>query len=254
MSAYLIDHPPVQRQFKERGAKPTGLIVVHTAESTPDWVDHDTGAEGVARFIQGRSDFGSYHLIVDSDSIVLLVPLHLQAYGDGTGSNPIAVHVSAATQAAKWAAAPDEWRRETVRNMAEASARAARWLKDEHGITVPAKRVTKARSDDGQPGFIPHGDRDPGRRSDPGTGFPWAVFLDDFTSAMHPAPKTPSITAALESTGDERVAALRRVMRRGSEEAQEAATMWLRGIAQRERGEDKIEAARKALRALEVKD
>jgi hypothetical protein len=254
MTAYLIEHPPVQRQFRERGAKPTGLLVVHTAESTPDWVDHDTGAEGVARFIQGRADFGSYHLLVDSDSIVLLVPFHLQAYGDRTGSNPVAIHVSAATQAAKWAAAPADWRRETVRNMAEAAARAARWLKAEHGVTVPAKRITKAQSDAGQPGFISHGDRDPGRRSDPGAGFPWHTFLDDFAEAMRPAAPTPSITAALESTGDERRAALRRVVRRGAPEAQAAAEKWLRGITQREKALEKIEAGRKSLQALEVKE
>lgn len=254
MIAYLIEHPPAQRQFKERGRKPTGLIVLHTAESSPDWVDHDTGAEGVARFIQGRSDFGCYHEIVDSDSIVLMVPFHLQTYGDGTGSNPFAVHVSAATQAAKWAAAPADWRRETVRNMAEAAARAARWLKEEHGITVPAKRITKAQSDAGLPGFISHGDRDPERRSDPGAGFPWDQFLEDFTDAMKPDAPTPSITAALSSTGEERRAALRRVMRRGAPDAQSAAQKWLRGLTQREKGQEKITAARKALKALEVKE
>jgi hypothetical protein len=255
VTAYLIEHPPAQRQFRERGVKPTGLIVMHTAESTPDWVDHDAGAEGVARFIQGRADFGCYHEIVDSDSIVLMVPFHLQTYGDGTGSNPIAIHVSAATQAAKWAAAPADWRRETVRNMAEAAARAARWLKAEHGITVPAKRITKAQSDAGQPGFIAHGDRDPGRRSDPGAGFPWDTFLEDFAEALDPRVPTPSITEALTARDEEtRRAALRKVMRRGAPEAQAAAEKWLRGLTQRDKGQEKIEAARKSLRALEVKE
>lgn len=253
MNAYLIDNPPAQRQFRERGAKPTGLFVVHTSEGAPDWVGPDTGAEGLARFIQARGDFGSYHLGVDADSIILLVPFHLQAYGDGTGSNPIAIHVSAATQAARWAAAPEEWRRETVKNMAEAAARGARWLKAEHGITVPAKRITKAQSDAGQPGFIAHGDRDPGRRTDPGAGFPWDLFLREFADAMKPDAPTPSITAALEATGDERKAALRRVVRRGAPEAQKAATTWLRGLEQRDKGAEKIARAKRALKALEVR-
>lgn len=254
MNAYLIDHPPAQRQFRERGRKPTGLIVIHTAESVPDWVDADAGAEGVARFIQGRSDFGSYHLLVDSDSIILLVPLSLQAYGDGTGSNPFAVHVSAATQADKWAKAPAEWRRETVANMAEAAARAARWLESTHGITVPPRRVTKAQSDQGAAGFISHAERDPARRSDPGKDFPWDVFLQDYADAMRPAAPTPSITQALNAETDpERRAALRRVVRRGSEDAQRAATTWLRGLEQRDKGAEKIARARRALKALEVR-
>lgn len=253
MTAYLIEHPPAQRQFRERGTKPTGLIVVHTSEGAPDWVGPDTGAEGLARFIQTRGDFGSYHLGVDSDSIILLVPFHLQAYGDRTGSNPIAIHVSAATQAARWGAASEEWRRETVRNMAEASARAAKWLEREHGITVPAKRITKAQSDAGQAGFISHGERDPGRRSDPGAGFPWDLFLREFADAMTPERPTANITEALNSTGDERRAALRRVVRRGTPEAEKAATTWLRGLEQRDKGAEKIARAKRALKALEVR-
>lgn len=179
---YLITNPPRIRQFRERGTTPSGVIVVHTAESTPDWVGHDTGAEAVARFIQQRTTYGSYHDLADSDSIVNLVPYSHQAYGDGTGSNPHAYHVSAATQAAKWDQAPADWRKATAVNMAKAAARYARWLKTEHGITVPARRITRAQSDNRVPGFISHGERDPGRRSDPGPRFPWRLFLATYAA------------------------------------------------------------------------
>lgn len=254
-AAYLIENPPHIRQFRERGAKPTGLIVVHTAESTPDWVGPDAGAEAVARFIQGRDTFGSYHWLADSDTIILMVPLSLQAYGDGTGSNPVAIHVSAATQAAKWLQAPMGWRDDTVANMAAAAARSARWLKREHGITVPAKRITKAQSDAGQAGFISHGDRDPERRSDPGASFPWTLFLNEFAAIMDPATPTVNITAAFQAdTEAERRAALRKVIRRGDDKAAEQAQRWLTGLNWRDKADAKIEAARKSLRALEVKE
>jgi hypothetical protein len=177
MTAYLITNPPRVRQFRDRGTTPSGVIVVHTAESTPDWVGPDAGAENVARFIADRSDYGSYHDLCDSDSIVNLVPYDMQAYGDGTGSNPHAYHVSAATQAAKWNQTSKEWRDGTVRNMARAAARYARWLEAEHGIKIPASRITRAGSEKRIPGFISHGERDPGRRSDPGADFPWQQFL-----------------------------------------------------------------------------
>jgi len=180
MTAYLIEHPPKQRQFKERGTTPSGVIVVHTAESTPDWVGPDTGAEGVANFIANRSDFGSYHTICDSDSRIVLVPYHMQAYGDGTGSNPHAFHVSGATQAAKWNQASIEWRTATAKNMARACAHYARWLNKEHGIQIPAQRITRGASDQRVPGFITHAERDPDRRTDPGKDFPWDVFMNAY--------------------------------------------------------------------------
>lgn len=185
MTAYLVANRPKVRQFRERGTTPSGVVVVHTAESTPDWVGPDSGAEAVARFIRDRSDYGSYHDLCDSDSIVDLVPYAMQAYGDGTGSNPHAYHVSAATQAAKWLQASEEWRRATVRNMARASARYARWIKTEHGVVIPARRITRAQSEARMPGFISHGERDPGRRSDPGPAFPWVLFLTAYAAEMN---------------------------------------------------------------------
>lgn len=184
MGTYLEDNPPRQRQFRERRAKVTGLIVVHTAESAPDETGPDTGTENVARFIRDRSTYGSYHTLADSDSRLRLVPFHLAAYGDGTGSNEFAIHISAATQAARWRSLPRAWRRGCVKQLAAAAAEAARWLQKEHGITVPARRVNKADSDRGAAGFISHGERDPGRRSDPGADFPWALFLAEFERLM----------------------------------------------------------------------
>jgi hypothetical protein len=67
-----------------------------------------------------------------------------------------------------------------VEQLAAAAAEATAWLKTVHGITVPAVRVTRTQSDQGRPGFISHGERDPGRRTDPGATFPWDAFLDHF--------------------------------------------------------------------------
>lgn len=195
--AYLIENPPRIRQFRERGTRPSGVAVVHTAESAPDVTGEDGGAEAVARFIQDRDTYGSYHDLCDSDSIVLLVPYHLQAYGDGTGSNPHAYHVSGATQAHRWLLLPRLRRRAMVKNMARASARYAMWLKDNFGIEIPARRITRAESEARVPGFIPHGDRDPGRRTDPGADFPWDLFLRTYHREMNPIVTFPNVRAAL---------------------------------------------------------
>lgn len=186
MTAYLVANPPRIPQFRNpRRARPSGVVVVHTAESFPDEVGPDDGAENVARFIRDRTNYGSYHDLADSDSIINLVPYGAEAYHDGTGSNPHSYGVSAATQAHRWPTLPREWVEATVINMARAAARYARWIKTEHGVTIPARRITRAQSDAGVPGFLSHGERDPGRRSDPGQAFPWEFFLNAYESIMN---------------------------------------------------------------------
>lgn len=186
MSTYLEDHPPRIRQYRQpRRAKPSGVIVVHTAESYPDEAGPDTGAENVAAFIARRTNYGSYHDLVDSDSIIQLVPYDAEAFHDGTGSNPHSYGVSAATQAHRWATLGDAWVDRCVRNMAAASARYARWVRAEHGVIIPAWRITRAQSEDRQPGFLSHAERDPGRRTDPGKDFPWPKFLGYYAAEMH---------------------------------------------------------------------
>lgn len=189
MGTYLEDNPPKIRQFRSpRRATVTGLIVVHTAESVMDTVGPDTGAENVAAFIRNRSDYGSYHTLVDSDSVVRLVPFSAEAYGDGTGSNLYAIHISFACSAADWAKMSKAKQDAFLRNGAKAAAEAARWVKDQRGIKVPAVRVSKAASAKGAAGFISHGERDPGRRTDPGALFPWQRFLQMYLEEMEGKP------------------------------------------------------------------
>lgn len=193
MTAYLIEHPPRQRQFKRRGTTISGVIVIHTAESAPDTTGMDLGAEGVARFIQGRTTYGSYHWVADSDSLVDLIPMrNYQAYGDSTGSNPHAIHISAATQAHHWKGLPKDWVEGTVENMALAAHKASDLLKEVHGVRIPAKRRIKAETDRRMEGFISHGERDPGRRSDPGADFPWDMFFRFYEALESPKPPAPT--------------------------------------------------------------
>jgi N-acetyl-anhydromuramyl-L-alanine amidase AmpD len=193
---YLEEHPPARRQFRSpRRARPSGVVVVHTAEATPDTIGTDGAAEAVARFIVRRSDPGSYHDLVDSDTIIQLVPYTAEAFHDGTGSNPHSYGVSAATQAAKWASLPEEWRDRCVQNMARAAARYARWLEAEHNITIPPRRISRAQSENRVPGFISHAERDPARRTDPGNAFPWRTFLRYYAAELAedaPTPTTPT--------------------------------------------------------------
>lgn len=211
--AYLDTHPPKQQQFRDRRRKPTGLIEVHTAETPADLVGEDTSAENVATFIRNRSDYGSYHRLADRDSIVKLIRFSQAAYGDGTGSNDIAIHVAASNRTVDWDRMTKSQETAIVARMAKASAEAARWLKNTHGIVVPAHRISKAESDAGKPGFLGHGDRDPGRRSDPGKTFDWDQFLTLFAVEMGYDTKTGLPKAAAKPRPDKAQATRRLILK-----------------------------------------
>jgi hypothetical protein len=197
--AYLDDNPPARRQFycpRRDDTQPSGVVVVHTAENTPDFVAFDGGAEAVARFIQGRDTPGSYHDLADSDSIIQLVRYECEAFHDATGTNRHSYGVSGATRADVWPLAPQEWRDGCVRNMALAARRYAAWLKARRGVVIPAKRISVASARNGTPGFISHAELDPTRRTDPGAGFPWTQFLTIFAEGDDDVPNTEAEIAA----------------------------------------------------------
>ncbi|MCP3990523.1 MAG: hypothetical protein GY724_15705 [Actinomycetia bacterium] len=179
---YLEDHPPARTQFRTtRRAAVTGAIVVHTAENTTDTSLPDGGAEGVARFISIRTDAaGSYHTVVDSDSVVDVGRYEWEMFHEGTGGNRWSLGLAFACEAAEWPNLPETWVGPALRNAALEAATMAAWVKSTVGVTVPAKRITATQYRNGEPGFIGHGDLDPGRRSDPGAEFPWNRFLDQY--------------------------------------------------------------------------
>ena len=183
MAAYLVDNPPRRSQYrKPRRAKPTGTIVLHTAENAPDLRPPDLGAENIASFIRGRSDPGSYHTINDQDSRIRLVPFEWEAFGDGTGSNPWAIQLSIAMSADQWWKVTEQQKLWYMAGLASAAREASDWLTVTHGISVPVRRLTKASHN--EPGFCSHQDREtwfgtPGRRTDPWRNDDalWHLFL-----------------------------------------------------------------------------
>jgi hypothetical protein len=187
--SYLIDNPPRRSQYRRpRREEPSGVIAVHTAENAPDLVAFDGGAEAVARFIRDRSDPGSYHELVDSDSGINLVPYDAEAFHDGTGTNPHSLGLSFATRADVWPLAPQAWRDGAIEQGAQRAFNMARWIRHRTGIVVPARRISAAQARARVPGFVTHAELDPGRRSDPGRAFPFDQFLGRFDELMGGAP------------------------------------------------------------------
>lgn len=174
---YLLDNPQPNTQqwgYPRRGAQLSGTCIVHTAECLADWIGPDTSAEGSAAFIRGRSDYGSYHTLVDGDSIIEMVPYEYEAWQDSE-TNPWAVGISAAVQADHWLDIPAAHRDKIYRNMAWAAADFVRYMATK-GVTVPLRRISGAEARARVPGFCAHGDSGVSRH-DPGVQFDWALFF-----------------------------------------------------------------------------
>jgi hypothetical protein len=193
---YLLDRTNrvLQYTYPRRGGfKPSGTIIVHTAENAMDLSGPDDSAENVAANIANRSDYGSYHRLVDADSIVKLAPFWYETWQDSETNN-WAIGISAAVQAARWLDIESARRDRIYRNLARAAAEAVTWLKGE-GIDVPIKRITGAQARARQPGFCAHGDSGIAR-SDPGRDFDWNLFFYYVRQELGTATVTAAAPAA----------------------------------------------------------
>lgn len=176
---YLLDHPNPAAPVRANGIRFWGyptrnkkldLLVIHTAENLPDWSGPDTSAESVARYGATTTRPASWHVTVDADSTVPMLPDSMTAF-HAVGYNSRGWGMEIATQAAKWDRAPALW---TALILDRAASEAARKAKAHR---IPVRRLTKAQADNGMSGFVAHADLDPGRRTDPGQDFPWVRFL-----------------------------------------------------------------------------
>ena len=177
MGFYLLDNPqPITAQYgyPRRGSSLSGTCIIHTAECAMDFDGADSSAENCANFIRNRADYGSYHTLVDSDSIIEMAPYEYETWQDSQ-TNPWAVGISAAVQADNWHLIPADRRDRIYRNLATAAADFVSYMRTK-GITVPLRRINGAEARARVPGFCAHGDSGVDRH-DPGAQFDWAKFF-----------------------------------------------------------------------------
>jgi hypothetical protein len=194
--SFLLDYNPGTQQWgfpRRGGAQLSGTIIVHTAECAADNVGEDSSAEGCANMIANRADYGSYHRLVDSDSIIEMLPWEYEAWQDSETNN-WAVGISAALRTSDWAVMPADRRERVYRNMAACAADFVRYMAGK-GVTVPLVRISGAQARARVPGFCAHGDSGVAR-SDPGANFDWALFFRYTAEAL----ANGSLSYASEST------------------------------------------------------
>jgi peptidoglycan hydrolase-like protein with peptidoglycan-binding domain len=156
---YLIDNPPASPQFHtSRNNGLSGGVVIHTTEGAGG----DTAAENTAAFIARRSDPGSYHMIVDTDSSVAMMPDEYTAFGVATsGFNSTCWMIAIA-------AVSSDLNGDDTRTQAEIDRMGAEivafWRRNNIDIAAASQFIgddVKVR-----PGLAHHGDVQPADRSD----------------------------------------------------------------------------------------
>lgn len=182
---YLAQHRskvPQHNEQRRDGTRFAGLIVVHTAENATVLSGADSGAQAVAQYILGRDDHGSYHAIVDADTILHMAHPEWETF-HCRYTNRWSYGIAVAIRSADWPALEEvrhgDWSRAEaiLDNLARAAADAVDYALTEHGVTVPLKRISRSEALAGKPGFVAHADTDPDRRSDPGKDFNWDFFF-----------------------------------------------------------------------------
>ena len=190
---YLLDHPNPhgsffypRRELCQHG-KGIHLVVLHTAENFPDYDPPDLGAEAVARYASVTTRKVSWHVTVDSDSTVPMLPdtytaFHVRNY------NRCSLGLEMATKAAEWYGSPDEWRYPLLYRAVDV---VADWC---IAHNLPPRYATKTDVDAGKAGITGHNELDPTRRSDPGHAFPWDWFLDEVSRKVEVTPPNRHLT------------------------------------------------------------
>ena len=191
---------PQWNRVRRNGRAPSGVCVIHTAEGN--------GASNVVNWILNRPDYGSYHRIVDATSTLKLAPWSAETF-HCRFTNPHSVGISAAVFAKDWKKhyargntpgdAPSSDGSKIIDRMAVEAADFVKYMKG-RGVTVPIKRITRTQALNGTPGFLAHGDTDPGRRTDPGKDFDWEYFFRRINVHLGRAPKPASPTPAPKPT------------------------------------------------------
>lgn len=173
MGYLLFDRPnPHGDHFYRSRRQPIRLIVLHiTAGLEHVKAGADPSAEATANYAATTSRHVSWHVGVDADSIIELLPDWCTAWHvRGYNSPSLGLEMSKAHTV--WQGMPRWWVEATLTN----AATVCRWWVDRHRI--PLRLLSRRDVDAGDAGFVYHSTLDPERRSDPGADFPIDWLFD----------------------------------------------------------------------------
>lgn len=176
MSTYFERNRQRLQQWRaQRRERTAPQVTLHTYEAPAG----RTAAAG-AKFLTERTNHGSYHWLSDAHgNSIHLAPWSSVTY-HSIPNNEWSVGLSMMAEAAAWGRISATQRRHLINGLALGAHKFSRWCVSQGIGAVPARRINRAQAMRREGGFVTHGDMDPGRRTDPGAGFPWDEFFTEY--------------------------------------------------------------------------
>lgn len=171
--SYETENWPViaAKYFGPKRSKASRLVVVHT----PEWAEHTNGAEELGRYLAAPESPKSYHVGVDSDTIVQYVKDSYVAYaapGCNNDGMQVAITGFMAQSKAQWLD------RFSICACALAADVVAQYCLK---YNIPAVHLTNEQLAAGDRGIIGHYQASQvykkSDHTDPGPNFPWSRFI-----------------------------------------------------------------------------
>ncbi len=208
-SAYRLI--PAGKFYSTRRNGPVLGIVLHITAGLQDlgMDGTDSSAESVAKWAASGNAKVSWHVGVDSDSIVPCLPATYTAWhAAGYNSRTFGIEISKLN--VDWSTVPAAWVTATLKNAARALAPIV--VKYRLPLALRSKAQVDAAVRAGEPfGFVYHSSTSAGTRSDPGKNFPVGRLFDLIRAEIDGAPATARTVLRPGDRGDD-VKALQRLL------------------------------------------
>lgn len=200
-SAYRLI--PAGKFYSTRRNGPVLGIVLHITAGLQDlgMDGTDSSAESVAKWAASGNAKVSWHVGVDSDSIVPCLPATYTAWhAAGYNSRTFGIEISKLN--VDWSTVPAAWVTATLKNAARALAPIV--VKYRLPLALRSKAQVDAAIRAGEPfGFVYHSSTSAGTRSDPGKNFPVGRLFDLIRAEIDGAPATARTVLRPGDRGDD---------------------------------------------------
>lgn len=193
---YALEGNP-DRNFRTNRRKPILGVVMHITAGLTDYTSPDSSAEGTTKYGMTTDRDASWHVCIDSDSIIPSVRDAYTAWHAGVADipnvNDATLGIEQGTGTTNWDGMPAWWVNATLRNVAV-------WLAPrvkKYGIPLVVLRdrdeLDRAIRAGRKFGFISHATVAPSNRTDPGIykgrdTYPWGRLFDLIRAELSGAP------------------------------------------------------------------
>lgn len=189
--SYLDLYPPkgtIQWYQNRSDNTPSGVCVLNTLEPIDEFLTEGYDTLSVGRYVRKRTTPGSYHWVADNNSGMILVDWHHGAFSEQPMDTVFDTHTPmdladlhtcsllACATGLELELMSEEWTAPIIHYLAAGAVQYSRWLHENHGVIIPARRIRPDEAFAGTPGFVNYQTLNPSVVS----GLPTLGLYNDF--------------------------------------------------------------------------